>query len=225
MSLKIEDYAVIGDLHTAALVGRDGSIDWLCLPHFDSPSCFARLLGTEENGFWKLAPADESTIISTRRWYRPDTLVLETEFETTTGTVLVTDFMPAREGNPQLMRCIEGVSGQVDMHMDLAVRFDYGSIVPWATSEDGLLRITAGPDSVALWHRVETVGKDLHTLADFSVKEKQRYPFTFVYYPSHDAPPPPSTAGTPCTTPRRSGRNGPPTARTTDHSATRSCAR
>jgi GH15 family glucan-1,4-alpha-glucosidase len=191
MSQKIEDYAVIGDLHTAALVGMDGSIDWLCLPHFDSPSCFARLLGTDEHGLWKIAPADESTIVTTRRWYRPDSLVLETEFETTTGTVLITDCMPVREGHPQLMRCIEGISGSVDLHMDLAVRFDYGNVVPWATSDDGLLRMTAGPDSVALWHRVETEGKDLHTLADFTVKEKQRYPFTFVWYPSHESPPPP----------------------------------
>ena len=191
MSQKIEDYAIIGDLHTAALVGMDGSIDWLCLPHFDSPSCFARLLGTDDNGRWKLAPTDESSIVTARRWYRPDSLVLETEYETTTGTVLITDCMPVREGHPQLMRCIEGVSGSVDMHMDLAVRFDYGSIVPWATSDDGLIRMTAGPDSVALWHRIETEGKDLHTIADFTVKEAQRYPFTFVWYPSHESPPPP----------------------------------
>jgi GH15 family glucan-1,4-alpha-glucosidase len=191
MSQPIEDYAVIGDLHTAALVGRDGSIDWLCLPHFESSSCFARLLGNESHGLWKLAPADESTIITTRRWYRPDSLVLETEFETSTGTVLVTDCMPVREDYPHLMRAVEGVSGSVDMHMDLAVRFDYGEVVPWATSEEGLLRLTAGPESVALWHRVDTVGKDLHTLSDFTVKEKERYPFTFVWYPSHEQPPPP----------------------------------
>ncbi len=139
MSQRIEDYAVIGDLHSAALVGIDGSIDWLCLPHFDSPSCFARLLGDEDHGFWKIAPADgPSAILPTRRWYRPDTLVLETEYDTATGTVRVTDCMPVREGHPHLVRSVEGVSGTVDMRMELAVRFDYGEVVPWVTSDDGL---------------------------------------------------------------------------------------
>ena len=192
MSQRIEDYAVIGDLHTAALVGMDGSLDWLCLPHFDSPACFSRLLGDEDNGYWRIAPAGgASVILATRRWYRPDTLVLETEFDTASGTVRVTDCMPVREGHPHLVRSVEGVSGKVDMRMELAVRFDYGEVVPWVTSHDGLTRLTAGPDSVALWHRVEAVGEDMRTVADFTVSENQRYPFTLVWYPSHEEPPPP----------------------------------
>src|ERR1700735_2620172 len=195
MSLRIEDYAVIGDLHSAALVGIDGSIDWLCLPHFDSPSCFAKILGTEEHGFWKIAPAGgPSAILSTRRWYRPDTLVIETRYDTATGTVRVTDCMPVREGHPHLVRAIEGVSGTVDMHMELAVRFDYGEVVPWVTSSEGLTRLTAGPDSVALWHRVEAMGEEMRTVADFTVTANQRFPFTLVWYPSHEEPPPPLDA-------------------------------
>jgi GH15 family glucan-1,4-alpha-glucosidase len=192
MSQRIEDYAVIGDLHSAALVGIDGSIDWLCLPHFDSASCFARLLGNEEHGFWRIAPAGgPSAVLATRRWYRPDTLVVETEYDTASGTVRVTDCMPVREGHPHLVRSVEGVSGTVDMRMELAVRFDYGEVVPWVTSHDGLTRLTAGPDSVALWHRVEAVGEAMRTVADFTVTPNQRFPFTLVWYPSHEEPPPP----------------------------------
>jgi GH15 family glucan-1,4-alpha-glucosidase len=192
MSQRIEDYAVIGDLHSAALVGIDGSIDWLCLPHFDSPSCFARLLGNEDHGFWRIAPAGgPSAILATRRWYRPNTLVVETEYDTVSGTVRVTDCMPVREGHPHLVRAVEGVSGTVDMRMELAVRFDYGEVVPWVTSQDGLTRLTAGPDSVALWHRVEAVGQDMRTVADFTVTANQRLPFTLVWHPSHEEPPAP----------------------------------
>jgi GH15 family glucan-1,4-alpha-glucosidase len=192
MAQRIEDYAVIGDLHTAALVGMDGSIDWLCLPHFDSPACFSRLLGHEDHGFWQLAPVGgPQSILATRRWYRPDSLVLETEFDTATGTVRITDCMPKREEYPHLVRSVEGVSGTVEMRMELVVRFDYGDVVPWVTTHDGLTRLTAGPDSVALWHHVEATGKDLRTVADFTVTEHQRYPFTLVWYPSHEEPPPP----------------------------------
>jgi len=192
MSQPIEDYAVIGDLQTAALVGIDGSVDWLCLPHFDSPSCFARLLGDESHGFWKIAPAGApESVLATRRWYRADSLVLETEFDTATGTVRVTDCMPVRDNHPHLVRSVEGITGTVDMHMDLTVRFDYGEVVPWVTSREGLVRFTAGPDSLALWNRVEPVGKDLHTVADFTVNENQRFPFTLVWHPSPEEPPPP----------------------------------
>jgi GH15 family glucan-1,4-alpha-glucosidase len=195
MTQRIEDYAVIGDLHTAAIVGRDGSIDWLCLPHFDSPSCFSKLLGDESHGSWQLAPAGgpEGTI-ATRRWYRADSLVLETEFDTPTGSVRLTDCMPMRDTHPHVVRLVEGLSGTVDMHMELTVRFDYGEVVPWVTSTDGLMKMTAGPDTVALWHRVEAVGRDMHTVADFTVKEGQQFPFTFVWYPSHEEPPPPLDA-------------------------------
>jgi GH15 family glucan-1,4-alpha-glucosidase len=192
MSQRIEDYAMIGDLHTTALVGRDGSIDWLCLPHFDSPACFARLLGHENHGFWQIAPAGApKSVLSTRRWYRPDSLVLETEYDTPTGTVRVTDCMPNRDNHPHLVRSVEGVSGTVDMHMELVVRYDYGDVLPWVTSHEGLTRLTAGPDSVALWHRVEIIGEDLKSTANFTVTERQRYPFTLVWHPSHEEPPPP----------------------------------
>jgi GH15 family glucan-1,4-alpha-glucosidase len=192
MSQRIEDYAMIGDLHTAALVGRDGSIDWLCLPHFDSPACFARLLGHKNHGFWQIAPdGAPKSVLATRRWYRPNSLVLETEYDTPTGTVRVTDCMPNRDNHPHLVRAVEGVSGTVDMHMELVVRYDYGDVLPWVTSNEGLTRLTAGPDSVALWHRVEIVGRDFKSVADFTVTERQRYPFTLVWYPSHEEPPPP----------------------------------
>ena len=195
MTQRIEDYAVIGDLHTAAIVGRNGSVDWLCLPHFDSPSCFSQLLGDASHGFWQLAPAGgESAIVASRRSYRKDSLVLETEFDTATGTVRITDCMPMRDSHPHVVRLVEGIAGVVDMHMDLAGRFDYGEIVPWLTSTDGLIRMTAGPDAVALWHLVEAVGHDMHTVSDFSVREGQRFPFTFVWYPSHEDPPPPLDA-------------------------------
>jgi GH15 family glucan-1,4-alpha-glucosidase len=194
MTLRIEDYAVIGDLHTAALVGLDGSIDWLCVPHFDSPSCFTRLLGDESHGFWQLAPADPASIVATRRRYRPDTLVLETEFETKTGTVRVTDCMPMRDVHPHVVRLVEGISGTVEMRMTLTVRFDYGEAIPWVTSSHGLMRMTAGPDALALWHRVEPQGEGMHTVADFSMTEGKRLPFTLVWHPSHEEPPAPLDA-------------------------------
>jgi GH15 family glucan-1,4-alpha-glucosidase len=195
MTLPIEDYAVIGDLHTAAIVGNDGSIDWLCLPHFDSPSCFTRLLGNDEHGFWQLAPAGgASAIVAVRRSYRHDSLVLETEFDTDGGTVRVTDCMPLRDTHPHVVRLVEGLRGTVDMHMGLTLRFDYGEVLPWVESTERLLRMTAGPDAVALWHQVETIGQDMHTVADFTVKEGQRFPFTLIWYPSHEQPPPPLDA-------------------------------
>ena len=191
MTLPIEDYAVIGDEHTAAIVGANGSIDWLCLPDFDSPACFARLLGDEANGFFRLAPGGDEEVLATSRAYRADSLVLETEFETTTGRVRVTDFMPVHSSHPRVVRVVEGLAGTVDMRLDLTVRFGYGDIVPWVTSTKGLVRCTAGPDALALWHRVHPTGEDLSTVADFTVAAGQRYPFTLVWYPSHEDPPPP----------------------------------
>ena len=192
MALRIEDYAFIGDMHTGAVVGADGSVDWLCLPEFDSPSCFARLVGTESHGYWRLAPAGgPEAIRATRRRYREDSLVLETEFETATGTVRVSDFMPVGVAHPQVIRVVEGIEGTVAMALELTLRFDYGDAVPWVTSSPGLLRLTAGPDAVALWHRVHTVGKNLTTVADFSVATGQRFPFTLVWHPSNEEPPAP----------------------------------
>jgi GH15 family glucan-1,4-alpha-glucosidase len=192
MAAPIEDYALLGDLQTAALIGRDGSIDWLCLPHFDSGACFARLLGTEDNGFWRLAPAGTpGTVTAVRRRYRPGTLVLETEFETAAGSVRITDCMPIRERNPQVVRVVEGLSGEVPMRMDLVVRFDYGTSIPWVTSHNGLHLMTAGPNSLALWARVDTHGENMRTVSDFTVRAGYELPFVLTWFPSHEPPPRP----------------------------------
>ncbi|MGH9308542.1 MAG: glycoside hydrolase family 15 protein [Vicinamibacterales bacterium] len=181
---RIEDYGLIGDTQTAALVGRDGSIDWLCLPRFDSPACFAALLGGPEHGRWLLAPTGE--VRSVTRRYAGDSLVLETTFETATGTVRLVDCMPPRGREPDLVRIVEGVAGEVAMQMELVIRFDYGSIVPWVRSVDGVLQAIAGPDAVALHTPVETHGEDMRTKADFVVRAGERVPFLLVWYPSHD---------------------------------------
>ncbi|HVY58491.1 MAG TPA: trehalase-like domain-containing protein, partial [Xanthobacteraceae bacterium] len=139
MALRIEDYALIGDCEAAALVGRDGSIDWLCWPRFDSDACFAALLGTRDNGRWLIAPKDPSARITRR--YRPDTLILETRFETRDGAVTLIDFMPVRDGRPTLVRIVVGERGRVAMQTELIIRFGYGAVVPWVTRlEDGTLR-------------------------------------------------------------------------------------
>ncbi len=189
VSLPIEDYALIGDLHTAAVVGRDGSIDWLCLPHFDSGACFARLLGTEDHGYWRITPVGPVT--ASRRTYRDGTLVLDTELDTEQGTVRITDCMPIREDHPQVVRVVEGVRGTVPVRMEMAVRFDYGEAVPWVTRNDHLLTATAGPNAVALWTRAETHGERLRTVADLTVREGQQIPFVLTWYPSHQSPPRP----------------------------------
>jgi len=192
MPSLIEDFAVIGDLHTAAIVGRDGSIDWLCLPHFDSGSCFARLLGTEDHGFWRVAPAGPGgTVTATRRRYREGTLVLETEFDTATGSIRLTDCMPVREQHPQVVRLVECLSGKVPVRMELCLRFGYGESIPWVMRRDGLLTATAGPDAVALWTRAQTRGADMRTIADVTMTEGQQLPFTLTWYPSHEPAPRP----------------------------------
>ncbi|HAM01665.1 MAG TPA: glucoamylase, partial [Acidimicrobiaceae bacterium] len=192
MGLRIEDYGIIGDTHTAALVGRNGSIDWLCLPRFDSDACFASLLGDESNGYWKIAPA--GTVRRTSRHYHVDTLVLETEFETDTGTVSITDCMPIREDDPQIVRVVRGVSGSVDMRMDLVIRFGYGSRIPWVRRVGSLLCAIAGPDGLALWTPVEARGEDMTTVADFTVVAGQTTPFVLTWFPSHQAAPRPIDA-------------------------------
>ncbi|MGH9043362.1 MAG: glycoside hydrolase family 15 protein [Acidimicrobiales bacterium] len=189
MHLPIEDYAVIGDLHTAAVVGIDGSIDWLCLPDFSSDACFAKLLGDESNGFWRIGPGGQPT--RTARRYREGTLVLETEFETDTGTMRLTDCMPIRESHPQVVRIVECVSGQVDVRMDLSIRFGYGRVVPWVTHSENLLVATAGPDSIALWTLAQTRGEDMATVSEFSLAQGQFVPFSLTWYRSHDLPPRP----------------------------------
>jgi GH15 family glucan-1,4-alpha-glucosidase len=184
-SQRIEDYALIGDTQTVALVGRDGSIDWLCLPRFDSGACFAALLGGPEQGRWLLAPA--SPVVSTRRRYREGTLVLETEFTTAEGVVRVVDCMPPRDRTPDVVRVVEGVRGQVPLRMELVIRFDYGSVVPWMRRcDDGALRAVAGPDALELRTDVQTRGENLTTVADFTVSEGQRLPFVLRWNRSHE---------------------------------------
>jgi GH15 family glucan-1,4-alpha-glucosidase len=185
MPLRIEDYALIGDLHTAALVGRDGSIDWLCLPRFDSEACFAALLGDERNGRWSIAPA--GSVKKTRRHYREDTLVLETEFETEEGTVRLVDFMPPRDRHLDLIRIVEGVRGKVPMRMQLVMRFDYGITVPWVQSLAGGLLAVAGPNALFLRTPVETSGEDMTTVAEFSVAEGESIPFVLNWHASHES--------------------------------------
>jgi GH15 family glucan-1,4-alpha-glucosidase len=183
MSLPIENYALVGDCHTAALVGNDGSIDWLCLPRFDSGACFAALLGGPEHGRWLLAPAAPPTQV--RRRYRGDTLILETEFDTEEGSVRVIDFMPLSDKRWDIVRIVVGLSGRVDMRMELGVRFDYGSIVPWVRRSQGILLLTAGPDTLELSASVAIEGENMHSIAEFSVSAGERESFTLNYRPSH----------------------------------------
>jgi len=192
VTLRIEDYGIIGDTHTAALVGVDGSIDWLCVPRFDSQACFAKLLGTPDNGYWKIAP--KSGIRSCKRQYLGDTMVLQSEFETDTGVVRLVDCMPLREQYPEVVRWVEGVTGSVEMRMELVVRFDYGKTVPWVTQKDGQNRFIAGPDALCLWSPVHTRGEDLKTVAEFTLQPGQSVPFLLSWHPSHAALPRPVDA-------------------------------
>src|SRR3712207_2932086 len=172
---RIEDYGLIGDLQTAALVGRDGSIDWLCLPRFASAACFAALLGDESAGRWLLAPAAGG--VCTRRGYRGDSLVLETEWDTPAGTVRVLDLMPPRGEAADVVRIVEGVSGRVRMRTELVLRFDYGHLLPWVRRVDGDLAAVAGPDAVWLRTPVHLEGRDLVTDGEFEVAAGERVPF------------------------------------------------
>jgi GH15 family glucan-1,4-alpha-glucosidase len=190
--VRIEDYGLIGNLRTAALVSRDGSIDWLCLPRFDSDACFAALLGGESHGHWRIAPA--GGIRRTTRRYRPGTLVLETEFETEDGVARVVDCMPPGAGRESVVRVVEGVRGAVPMCMELVIRLDYGATVPWVTSDHGGLSAMAGPDALRLWTPVALHGEGQTTHARFTVREGERVPFTFDWYPSHLPAPDPTDA-------------------------------
>ena len=184
MSLAIEDYALIGDCHTAALVGRDGSIDWLCLPRFDSDACFAALLGDPGNGCWRIAPASAVTSVSRR--YRPGTLVLETEFQTAEGAIRVIDFMPIYNGRLDLVRIVEGVRGTVPMRMDLVVRFNYGSVVPWLRRQGTTLFATAGPHTLEFHMPMRMHREELTTVADFEVHAGERLHLVLNYRASHE---------------------------------------
>ncbi len=187
--MRIEDYGLIGDMQTAALVGRDGAVDWLCLPRFDSASCFSALVGDERHGRWLLAPAGE--VQASSRRYRPGTLVLETDFETTDGAVRVIDFMPRRgDGPPRLMRIVEGLRGRVPMRMELSVRPDYGSIVPWVEpAPDGVIA-TAGPDAFRLSTPLSLQVQDGSARAAFVSVEGTRERFTLTWHESYEETPP-----------------------------------
>jgi GH15 family glucan-1,4-alpha-glucosidase len=189
MTPKIEDYALIGDLQTAALVERHGSIDWLCFPRFDSGACFAALLGEPEHGRWLLAPTHGG---NPGRRYLHDTLVLETTWECDSGVVRVFDFMPPRGKAPDVVRIVEGVEGRVDMHSELVIRFDYGSIVPWVSRVDGDTRIAiAGPDALCIRTPVRTRGENMRTVSNFTIEEGERVPFTVTWFRSHEREPDP----------------------------------
>jgi len=182
---------MIGDTETAALVGCDGSIDWLCLPRFDSGACFAALLGDDRNGRFSIAPA--ATVRAVRRRYRPGTLVLETEMDTDEGTVRITDCMPPRDDQSDLVRIVEGVSGRVHMRVDLLIRTDYGSVVPWGRQlPDGSgITAIAGPDAICVRSPVHLHGEHMRHTAEFVIPEGERMPFVLTWHPSHFPPPEP----------------------------------
>jgi GH15 family glucan-1,4-alpha-glucosidase len=180
---------MIGDCHTAALVSKQGSIDWLCLPHFDSPACFAALLGTEENGHWSITPADP--VRSIRRCYRDGSLILETTFETESGSATLIDCMIPRTEMPELLRVVVGVKGQVRMKLQLIIRFDYGSVVPWVRRIDHGISAIAGPDMIRLGSDVTLHGENLKTEAEFTVSEGQKVSFDLTWYPSNQTEPQP----------------------------------
>ena len=182
---RIEDFALIGDCETAALIGRDGSVDWLCWPRFDSEACFAALLGTRDNGCWRIAPADGSSCTSRR--YRPGTLILESRYETSSGVVSVVDFMPPREKASDVVRLVIGEQGEVAMRMELSIRFGYGQIIPWVTRlDDGTLRAIAGPDMVVLRTPADIRGENRHTVSEFVVRAGETMPFVLTYGLSHE---------------------------------------
>jgi GH15 family glucan-1,4-alpha-glucosidase len=192
MPARIEDYALIGDTQTAALVCRDASIDWACFPRFDSGACFASLLGTRDNGRWSIAPVDPSA--RSARRYDPGTLVLETEFSTEHGAVRVTDFMPVRDHAPDIVRIVEGLRGEMVMRFDLVIRFDYGSVVPWVRRREGALTAVAGPDALCLRGDLEVHGEDLSTVSTFTVRAGERRSMVLTWFPSNQPLPRPVDA-------------------------------
>lgn len=192
VGLRIEDYAMIGDTRTGALVGRNGSIDWWCVPRFDAGACFAALLGDSGNGCWRLSPPGAP--VCTARRYRHDTLVLETEWEGPSGSVRVIDLLPVTDGPRRIVRVVEGLSGSCAIEMELVIRYDYGHIVPWVRRIDGATVAVAGPDSLCLRTPVETRGEDLRTKAEFRVAAGDRIPFVLTWSPSHEGVPAASDA-------------------------------
>jgi GH15 family glucan-1,4-alpha-glucosidase len=183
----IEDYALIGDLRTAALVARDGCVDWLCVPRFDSGACFAALLGDADNGHWKLGPAAGGNAGARR--YRGGTMILESDFEGPEGSARVIDFMPTGDPETSIVRIVRGLAGTVEMRMEMIIRLDYGATIPWVERKDSGLVALAGPDSLHLRTPVETRGEHYRTVADFVVREGEQIPFTLVWSPSYEAAP------------------------------------
>jgi GH15 family glucan-1,4-alpha-glucosidase len=184
---RIEDYALIGDCETAALVGRDGSLDWLCWPRFSSGACFAALLGDAENGRWQIAPAMD--ILRVTRRYRPHTLILETTFEAKDGSFTLIDFMPERGRHSHIVRVVRGVQGQTAVRMELALRFDYGRVVPWVERVDSGIRAIAGPDMAVFRSTVEHRGEQMTTVSDFTISTGESAYFVLTYGASHEALP------------------------------------
>lgn len=189
MSEPIEAYGLIGDTQAAALVSRHGSIDWLCLPHFDSGACFAALLGAADNGRWLIEPSDDVTALERR--YRGNTLILETDFHTASGSVRLIDFMTPRRDEPDLIRIVEGLEGEVRLRMELAIRFDYGATVPWVRAIDGHIRAIGGPDALSLWTGVPIRESNRVTETEFVVRAGERASFLLMWHPSHTPSPPP----------------------------------
>ncbi|HEY1847550.1 MAG TPA: trehalase-like domain-containing protein, partial [Opitutaceae bacterium] len=181
--MKIEDYGLIGDTQTCALVSPAGSIDWMCVPRFDAGACFAALLGGEEHGFWRIAPASGTRSVTRR--YRANSLVLETDFETDGGLLRLTDCMPIRQEYPWLVRLATCVRGEVAVHMKLVIRFNYGETLPWVRKSDHSLEAKAGPDALVLRTRAHTRGEGFSTVADFTLREGEKMPFGLHWYPSH----------------------------------------
>ena len=192
MTLRIEDYAIVGDTETVALVGNNGSIDWLCLPRFDSAACFAALLGDETNGRWRIAPAADARRVERR--YRPGTLVLETEFETAEGAVRVVDCMPPREGRPDVIRVVQGLRGRVPMRLQLNPRFDYGRRIPLVSRVPGGVVALAGPEALCLRASVDLDVGDASISAEFTIAEGDQAWFRLVWFPSHEGVPEPADA-------------------------------
>src|SRR5271166_426276 len=183
MTLRIEDYAMVGDTESAALVGKNGSMDWLCAPRFDSPAFFAALLGTEANGHWQIAPVGQ--VRRVQRCYRSGTIILETEFETDEGAVRLVDCMPLHEGHTNVVRVVEGLRGRVTMQMHFAPRFDYGRLIPTLWRLDQGVFAFAGPDAVCLRTAVDLREDSAAASATFTVSAGERVPFHLVWYPSH----------------------------------------
>ncbi len=184
MSRPLEDYALIGDTRTAALVSLDGAIDWMCVPRFDSGACFAALLGDSEHGRWSIHPDEE--VLSVERAYRGDTLVVDTTMHTVAGAIRITDLMVPEADHPTVIRQVTGLSGHVRVTTELRLRFDYGSIVPWVSQIDGRLHAIAGPDAVIVDASVPLVGRNMHTQATFDVGAGESVSFVFIHHPSHE---------------------------------------